>query len=102
MSGTTIPRPVTELWDRVDVTSDDSFPASDPPSWTPVVGTGAPARAGGRGVGGAPAGGLRGIVRPGAGRPPAGALPAALRPGSGREVAWCRGPTSGIGNTRSE
>src|SRR3954463_7525629 len=32
--------------DVVDVTSEDSFPASDPPSWTPIVGTGAPCRVG--------------------------------------------------------
>ncbi|HVK09408.1 MAG TPA: hypothetical protein VM597_11590 [Gemmataceae bacterium] len=32
--------------DIVDVTSEDSFPASDPPSWTPIVGTGPPCRVG--------------------------------------------------------
>jgi hypothetical protein len=31
--------------DEVDVTSEDSFPASDPPSWTPIVRTGSPSRA---------------------------------------------------------
>src|SRR5215471_13504910 len=30
--------------DEVDVTSEDSFPASDPPSWTPIMGPGGPCR----------------------------------------------------------
>jgi hypothetical protein len=45
---------VPRVRDQVDVTSEDSFPASDPPSWTPIVGTGPPCRAGSR-VGADPA-----------------------------------------------
>jgi hypothetical protein len=34
----------TQLTDPVDISSDDSFPASDPPSFTPTSGAGQPDR----------------------------------------------------------
>ncbi len=37
---------VPRVRDEVDVTSEDSFPASDPPSWTPTMGPGGPCRVG--------------------------------------------------------
>lgn len=37
---------VPHVRDEVDVASEDSFPASDPPSWTAIVRTGGPCRAG--------------------------------------------------------
>ena len=48
-SGTTSGIAAPSVRDLVDVTSEDSFPASDPPSWTPIVGSGPPCRVGRRG-----------------------------------------------------
>lgn len=35
-------RIVEKTPDEVEASSLDSFPASDPPSWTPIIGSGAP------------------------------------------------------------
>jgi nucleotide-binding universal stress UspA family protein len=43
-SGTTSGIAAAPVRDLVDVSSEDSFPASDPPSWTSIVGTGPPCR----------------------------------------------------------